>query len=148
MRYDQYRLGMSTVGGEFSGDHGASLRGQGESQVFRILHENQVACLGRLQACDTAHHGVSIPVEGSTQELRDVFDRALHGSCIAAVEEEGKFPNLRAHPYNPWMQRKIFWLVVVALELAGFWLPFWWQVFAIVPIVWIAWWVAYRSDWF
>jgi hypothetical protein len=46
------------------------------------------------------------------------------------------------------MQRKIFWLVVVVLELAAFWLPFWYQVFSIVPIVWIAWWVAYRSDWF
>jgi len=46
------------------------------------------------------------------------------------------------------MQRKIFWLMVTVLELAAFWLPFWYQVFAIVPIVWTAWWVAYRSDWF
>jgi hypothetical protein len=46
------------------------------------------------------------------------------------------------------MQRKIFWLIVVILELAAIVLPFWYQVFAIVPIVWIAWWVAYRSDWF
>ena len=46
------------------------------------------------------------------------------------------------------MQRKIFWLMVVILEVGGFWLPLWYQVFAILPIVWIAWWVAYRSDWF
>lgn len=46
------------------------------------------------------------------------------------------------------MQRKIFWLIVVILEVATFWLPLWYQVFAILPIVWIAWWVAYRSDWF
>ena len=50
--------------------------------------------------------------------------------------------------YNPIMQRKIFWLIVVILEVATFWLPLWYQVFAILPIVWIAWWVAYRSDWF
>jgi hypothetical protein len=24
----------------------------------------------------------------------------------------------------------------------------WYQVFSIIPIVGIAWWVAYRSDWF
>jgi hypothetical protein len=46
------------------------------------------------------------------------------------------------------MQRRVFWLVVVALEIAAFWLPFWWQVVAIVPIAFIAWWVAYRSEWF
>jgi hypothetical protein len=47
------------------------------------------------------------------------------------------------------MQRKIFWLIVVILEVAAYWLPsIWYQVFAIIPIVWIAWWVAYRSDWF
>ena len=117
-------------------------------QVPRLLHENQVACLGGLQARDAAHHGVPVPSQRSTQELCDLFQCALHGSCIAAAEEEGKFPNRPTHPYNPCMQRKIFWLVVVVLELAAFWLPFWYQVFAIVPIVWIAWWVAYRSDWF
>jgi len=46
------------------------------------------------------------------------------------------------------MQRKVFWLVVVVLQIAAFWLPFWGQVFAIVPIAFLAWWVAYRSEWF
>jgi hypothetical protein len=46
------------------------------------------------------------------------------------------------------MQRKIFWLTVFVLSVVTWWLPLVWQVFAIVPIVLIAWWVAYRSDWF
>jgi hypothetical protein len=40
------------------------------------------------------------------------------------------------------MQRKIFWLVFILL------LPFWWGFVATLPILFIAWWVAYRSDWF
>jgi hypothetical protein len=47
------------------------------------------------------------------------------------------------------MQRKIFWAVFVLLGLlADFLLPFWWAFFATIPIVFISWWVAYRSDWF
>jgi hypothetical protein len=46
------------------------------------------------------------------------------------------------------VQRKMFWLIVSALSVAAFWLPLWWQIAAIVPIAFIAWWVAYRSEWF
>ena len=46
------------------------------------------------------------------------------------------------------MQRKAFWLVVIGLEICAYWLPFWLEVFSIIPIAFIAWWVAYRSDWF
>lgn len=46
------------------------------------------------------------------------------------------------------MQRKMFWLVVIVLDIAAYWLPFWLEVFSIIPIMFIAWWVAYRSDWF
>jgi len=51
--------------------------------------------------------------------------------------------------YNPDMERKIFWLVFIALGLlADFVLPLWWALGATVPIVFISWWVAYRSNWF
>jgi hypothetical protein len=51
--------------------------------------------------------------------------------------------------YNQGMERKIFWLVFAALGLlADFLLPFWWAVAATFPILYISWWVAYRSDWF
>lgn len=51
--------------------------------------------------------------------------------------------------YNPDMERKIFWMVFIALGLlADFLLPLWWALGATIPIVFIAWWVAYRSDWF
>ena len=47
------------------------------------------------------------------------------------------------------MQRKIFWMVFVLLGLlADFLLPFWWALGATIPALFIAWWVAYRSDWF
>jgi hypothetical protein len=51
--------------------------------------------------------------------------------------------------YNRFMERKIFWMVFMALGLvADFLLPLWWGIAATIPIVFIAWWVAYRSDWF
>jgi hypothetical protein len=51
--------------------------------------------------------------------------------------------------YNQGMERKIFWLVFAGLGLlADFLLPFWWAVGATFPILYISWWVAYRSDWF
>ena len=52
-------------------------------------------------------------------------------------------------PTIPEMQKKIFWMVFLVLGLlADFVLPFWWAFFATVPILFISWWVAYRSDWF
>jgi hypothetical protein len=51
--------------------------------------------------------------------------------------------------YNERIERKIFWLVFAVLGLAAdFLLPFWWAVVATLPILYIAWWVAYRSEWF
>jgi hypothetical protein len=51
--------------------------------------------------------------------------------------------------YNCTMQKKIFWMVFALLGLlADFLLPLWWGVAATIPILFIAWWVAYRSDWF
>lgn len=51
--------------------------------------------------------------------------------------------------YNLPMQTKLFWTVFVLLGLlADFLLPFWWAFGVTIPILLIAWWVAYRSDWF
>lgn len=47
------------------------------------------------------------------------------------------------------MQRKVFWMTfAVAGLLADLLLPFWWAVFATIPIGIACWWFAYRSDWF
>jgi hypothetical protein len=47
------------------------------------------------------------------------------------------------------MERKIFWIVFILLGLiADFVLSFGWALAATVPIVFVSWWVAYRSDWF
>ncbi len=51
--------------------------------------------------------------------------------------------------YNQSMERKIFWMVFTVLGLlADFLLPIWWGLAATVPILFVSWWVAYRSDWF
>jgi hypothetical protein len=55
----------------------------------------------------------------------------------------------RNRAYNSFMERKIFWMVFLVLGLlADFILPLWWGIAATIPILFIAWWVAYRSDWF
>ncbi len=51
--------------------------------------------------------------------------------------------------YNDSMERKIFWMTFTVLGLvADFLLPIWWGLAATFPILYISWWVAYRSDWF
>jgi hypothetical protein len=47
------------------------------------------------------------------------------------------------------MQRKIFWIIFLLLDtIAGFELSIWWALFSTIPIVFISWWIAYKSDWF
>jgi hypothetical protein len=47
------------------------------------------------------------------------------------------------------MQKKIFWTMFTVLGLlADLSLPMWWALAAIVPLGFVSWWVAYRSDWF
>ena len=46
------------------------------------------------------------------------------------------------------MQRKIFWLLFLGLSVvADVMLPLLWGLLATVPIVFLSWWVAYRSGW-
>jgi len=47
------------------------------------------------------------------------------------------------------VQKKIFWTLVLVLSvLADIALPIWWGLLATIPIVWISWWITYRSGWF
>jgi len=47
------------------------------------------------------------------------------------------------------MEKKIFWGAFTILGLAAdMVLPFWWAVGATFPIIYLSWWIAYRSDWF
>jgi len=47
------------------------------------------------------------------------------------------------------MERKVFWILFLVLgTVADIVLPIWWAVAATIPIVYVSWWVAYRSDWF
>jgi hypothetical protein len=47
------------------------------------------------------------------------------------------------------MQRKVFWLSLTLFGLiADIILPFWWALFATIPLVALCWWIAYRSEWF
>ena len=46
------------------------------------------------------------------------------------------------------MQRKVFWLLFLGLSLgADFLLPLLWGLLATIPIVFLSWWIAYRSGW-
>ncbi len=46
------------------------------------------------------------------------------------------------------MQRKMFWLLFLGLGLlADFVLPLLWGLLATIPIVFLSWWIAYRSGW-
>jgi membrane protein implicated in regulation of membrane protease activity len=46
-------------------------------------------------------------------------------------------------------QRKVFWIVIAVLGLlANVLLPLGWLLVATLPIVLVAWWVAYQSNWF
>ena len=67
--------------------------------------------------------------------------------AIALLEQGAS--RLLPSAYNGEMQRKIFWTVFGVLGLiADLVLPFWWAIGATIPLFWISWWVAYRSDWF
>jgi hypothetical protein len=81
----------------------------------------------------------------------------------AKLDRFAAIPNLRTRrpaPFLPYsardlyptttpMQRKIFWTTFALLGLlADILLPFWWACAATIPILFAAWWFAYRSDWF
>ena len=45
-------------------------------------------------------------------------------------------------------QRKLFWIVFIVLSLvADFVLPLIWGLIATIPLIFISWWVVYRSGW-
>jgi hypothetical protein len=51
--------------------------------------------------------------------------------------------------YGDEMEKKIFWMVFIVLGLiADFVLPLMWGLVATIPILFISWWVAYKSGWF
>ncbi len=59
------------------------------------------------------------------------------------------FSTLQFRGYTGQVQKKVFWLIFIALSLlADFELPLLWGLLATIPIVILSWWIAYRSDWF
>jgi hypothetical protein len=47
------------------------------------------------------------------------------------------------------VQRKAFWLIFISFSLiADFTLPLLWGLLATLPLVFLSWWIAYRSGWF
>ena len=51
--------------------------------------------------------------------------------------------------YNEYVEKRIFWIVFMVLGLvADVVLPLWWGLLATIPIAFVSWWVAYRSEWF
>jgi uncharacterized membrane protein len=47
------------------------------------------------------------------------------------------------------VEKKIFWMIFIVLGLiADFALPLMWGLVATIPILFVSWWIAYRSGWF
>ena len=47
------------------------------------------------------------------------------------------------------MEKKIFWITFTLLSvIADAGLGLWWGLLATIPIVFLSWWIAYRSGWF
>ena len=47
------------------------------------------------------------------------------------------------------MQKKVMWILIVVLSIAAdVVLPIWWGLLSTIPIVFLSWWIAYRSGWF
>jgi hypothetical protein len=115
--------------------------------MLRVFHEYKVALFRGLDASDPCNLDSRVAEQGSTKEFREILE-PFHGSCIAVAGPRRKVSPCPIRRYNRTMQRKAFWLVVIGLEICTYWLPFWLEVISIVPIAFIAWWVAYRSDWF
>jgi hypothetical protein len=47
------------------------------------------------------------------------------------------------------MEKKIFWLTLTVLSIiADLYLPLMWGLLATIPIIFLSWWVAYKSGWF
>ena len=45
-------------------------------------------------------------------------------------------------------QRKLFWLIfTVASLLVGYFLPLMWALIATIPLIFVCWWIVYRSGW-
>jgi uncharacterized membrane protein len=51
--------------------------------------------------------------------------------------------------YNHPVQKRIFWTLVLVLSLlADMVLPLLWGLVAAIPIIYVSWWIVYRSGWF
>jgi uncharacterized membrane protein len=47
------------------------------------------------------------------------------------------------------MEKKIFWGLFLILSLiADFVFPLMWSLILTIPILFLSWWIAYRSNWF
>ena len=45
-------------------------------------------------------------------------------------------------------QRKLFWIIFTVLSLAtDFVLPLVWGLIATIPLLFLSWWIVYRSGW-
>jgi hypothetical protein len=83
------------------------------------------------------------------ESVVDCVHQNIENPRILQATTERHFPIRHIRTYNHPMERKIFWMTFTVLGLlADFLLPLWWALGATIPIIFISWWVAYRSDWF
>ncbi|HLH07469.1 MAG TPA: hypothetical protein VKW78_09540 [Terriglobales bacterium] len=47
------------------------------------------------------------------------------------------------------MEKKLFWTIFTVISLiVGFAFSLMWNLILTIPILFLSWWIAYRSDWF
>jgi hypothetical protein len=84
------------------------------------------------------------PVDGRDARLSTL---KLEGAL--AIKCSDPPPHVRSHTMAAWNAKSSGLIVFVLLGLvADFVLPIWWALVATIPIAFVSWWVAYRSEWF
>lgn len=90
----------------------------------------------------------AVVVAASVAGIPDLVGAVVYAAEPAVIERILELHFAAAVDLWP-MERKIFWLTFMLLGLvADFVLPVWWALGATIPIFFVSWWVAYRSDWF
>ena len=130
---------------ELTGDHRPCCRFHRGVKVFFRADEDQIARSSVLYACHTVDLGPRISHQVNSQFFRNLPQGPSHEHLYSSTTN-GKEA---LGDYNANVERRVFWMVFIVLSLiADIALPLWWALVATIPVVVIAWWVAYRSDWF
>jgi hypothetical protein len=139
-----YQPGLGSGGiGRDAHDHRGGVGSKGSREMLLVFDEDQISRLRGLDAADASDFSI-LAHQAGTDIIRDLLQAALHCIFVYAWGSKEK-----PWHYNHDMEPKIFWIAFILLGLlADFLLPLGWALLATLPILFVSWWIAYRSDWF